>query len=281
MSAPADLEKSINDSGFPLQLSLKRLVETQTGGDWSVVLSEHPWRDPFKDDEKFIDLVLQGKTYFTLVVECKRARDTEWLFVREPAADGGVPGNRRLTRAILIRRLEDKYPSVYEWTDVPCVPASPLAQFCVIRKNGKASQELLEKTASEVVRATEAISKQELAIHTREQCLGPYLGRIYVPVIVTTANLFICDGDYNKIDLASGELTGFRIAPAHIVRFEKSLGAGQTRQRRDPQKLEEATSERSVVVVQALAFRHFLENWDVGDVTATAASSLLSDYANR
>jgi hypothetical protein len=281
MSESADLEKAINDSGFPLQLGVKHLVETQNAVDWKVVLSEHPWRDPFKDDEKFIDLVVQGKTFFTLVIECKRARGTEWLFIREPAANGGTPGDRRATRVLLIRRQKDHYPSIQEWTNVPCVPESPLAQFCVIRKNGHASQELLEKTASEVVRATEAISQQELALHMGAQARGPYLGRIYVPVIVTTARLFVCDGDYTKVDLDTGELNGFHMAPAPIVRFEKSLGSGGMTPGRRPLRLEDTTSERSVLVVQALAFREFLKDWDVGDLTGTAARHLPSDYAVR
>ena len=43
----------------PLQLGLKQLVE-ENGGDWKVLVTEYPWRDPLYGDEKVIDVILTG-----------------------------------------------------------------------------------------------------------------------------------------------------------------------------------------------------------------------------
>src|SRR5437879_1684849 len=81
-----ELEKAVNDSGFPLQLGLKHLVQTG-GARFRVALAEHRWRDPLADETKFLDLALRtgdDRLPQLLVVECKRARDTDWIFLREP-----------------------------------------------------------------------------------------------------------------------------------------------------------------------------------------------------
>lgn len=107
------------------------------------------------------------------------------------------------------------------------------ANYCVIRKNRQFCQELLERTAAEIVRATDALAEQETEIFLRANGSAPRnatarrLFRLYVPVIVTTAKLYICDADYTKIDLAEGQLGALSSAKVHFVRFTKSLGFGQ------------------------------------------------------
>jgi hypothetical protein len=58
--------------------SLKLLAHNS---DWRVALSEHAWRDPNSEDPKFFDIVLRGRGDGPqrLVIECKRARGTEWI----------------------------------------------------------------------------------------------------------------------------------------------------------------------------------------------------------
>ena len=77
-----DLEKAVAESGFPLQLGVEHLVRS-TGGGWRVILSEHPWHDSATDEDKFVDLVLQADPGLTLIVECKRAKETERKRVAE------------------------------------------------------------------------------------------------------------------------------------------------------------------------------------------------------
>lgn len=191
-----DLAKAINESGFPLQLGLKQLAQSQP--DWRVILTEHPWLDPLSHHEKFVDMVIGGRSDGPqrLVIECKRARNTEWLFLREQIGHEPRDGRLPVRARTLVRRRDGS--TVDQWLDVPFCPGSPEARYCVIRTNGQRNQELLEKPAAELVRAVDALAQQEDLIHTsgRRDAAGfdKALARVYVPVIVTTAGVYICDG---------------------------------------------------------------------------------------
>jgi hypothetical protein len=266
----AHLRKAINESGFPLQLGLKLLVQNDPHAhDWRVILSEHPWKDPLSETEKFIDLVIQGQGPggpMRLVTECKRARETEWLFLREKT--GNDPSDNRLNiRSRILTTAPSSFMDV--WINAPFIPGSPQADFCVVRKGGKRSEELVEKTAAEVVRATEALALQEYHLHTGGSVVPrpgkKPISRLYIPMIVTTAKLYICDADYQKVDFQTGEVEGATITPVSVVRFAKSFAAGDAKRVGDisVQAFAEQT-ERSVLVVQAAAFAEFLGKFDMG-----------------
>jgi hypothetical protein len=158
----AELAKAINESGFPLQLGLKLLAHS---GDWRVALSEHAWRDPTSEDPKFIDIVFRGRGDGPqrLVIECKRARGTEWIFLRD-ATEYSERDKRLRVRARVAAMVPRLNTAIDDWADVPFIPGSPEANFCVIRKNNQRSQDLLEKTAAEIVRATDVLALQEYQI---------------------------------------------------------------------------------------------------------------------
>jgi len=76
------LRKFVNSSGFPLQIKIKHTIEISDDQKWGVVAQEHPWENPISGESGFIDLILE---YFPatqiLVVECKRVRDSQWIFL--------------------------------------------------------------------------------------------------------------------------------------------------------------------------------------------------------
>lgn len=260
----SELERAINESGFPLQLGVKQLVVGNP--HWRTILSEHPWTDPLSSDEKFIDFVLQqGQDYpVRLVVECKRARETEWVFLREPSTRSGRDNRLNVRSRVAVRRGGGV---IDEWIDLPFTKGSPEANYCVIRKNGQRSQELLERTAAEVVRATESLAQQEVAIFQRSRNLPDptsTLTRVYVPMIITTAKMSICDAEYDSLELDSGEVRNPTSFESPFVRFTKSLGSLET-SRSNAKSIEEFSkqSERSVIVVQATNFLHFLETFQM------------------
>ncbi len=262
----SELQKAINESGFPLQLGLQQLVSGVRG--WKTILAEHPWKDPLSSEEKFIDLVLQqGQDYpVRLVLECKRARDTEWLFLREPSTYPGRDERLKVRARIVVRHGGG---NINQWIDVPFVPGSPEAGYCVIRKNKQRSQELLERTAAEVVRATDCLAQQETVIYEGDGSALPdprrNFRRVYVPVIVTTARLFICDAEYEELDVQAGEIGGLVASEVASVRFMKTLVSFDPRQS-SAQSIEEFStqSERSIVVVQAAHFLSFLRGFQLG-----------------
>lgn len=253
----AELSKAINDSGFPMQLGLKYLVESG-GTPWRVALSEHPWRDPASGDDKFLDFVLRsGKE--VMVVECKRSRDTDWIFLREPT--GQAPNNeRRIARSWVNVVKPNRSVRVNEWCETLIDPRSPVAQYCVIRKNNQRTQELLEKTAAEVVRAVEALATQDLDVSLAN---NSRLSSLYIPVIVTTARLYVCDVAPKTFDPADGAIPDNDFARIGMVRFEKSLN--HPTNYGDASSLEEVAkqAERSVLIVESGYFLEFLRRWHI------------------
>jgi hypothetical protein len=262
----ADLARAINESGFPLQLGLKQLA--QSCPEWHVALWEHPWRDPIGDDERFIDLVLRGRGDGPqrLVIECKRSRETELLFLREPTSYHDRDGRLNVRARAVVKRPRGG-TEVNEWLDVPFIPGSPEANYCVIRKNNQRTQELLEKTAAEVARAADALAEQETAIYAGNRLRvgsDQPLTRVYIPVIVTTAKMYICDAEYEKVDPQTGEVPSASATDVPVVRFMKSLGLPDpTRSSATSIEQFAQQSERSVVVIQAAYFTKCLNNWDL------------------
>jgi hypothetical protein len=264
------LQRTINDSGFPLQMGLKKLVEEDSRAvNWCVSLSEHPWQDPLSDDPRFVDLVLKGRKEdnpLRLVIECKRARETEWLFLREPPISAHSE-NRLNVRARIFAVHGNT--SMDEWVDSPFVPGSPQADYCVVRKNKGRSDDLVEKPAAEIVRAVNALAMQEYHLYAGGNLLPGRLvkpiSRLFIPMIVTTARMYICEADFQKVDLETGEIAGAAIAPVNVVRFAKSFGTGDAKRagRITIENFAQQT-ERSVVIVHASAFLDFLGHWDIG-----------------
>ena len=262
-----DLLKAINDSGFPLQIGLKQLVRGNQK-TWTVILTEHQWIDPLKGEEKFIDLVLrQGADDYPvrLVIECKRSRETGWIFLREPGLSPGHDRPRSVrSRVVSISETWDRAG----WWDIPFNPGFPKVSYCVIRKNRQRTDELLERTAAELVRATEALACQETSLFRRS---GPSLPtiwsdfrRVYVPVIVTTAKLLVCNAVYENLNLETGDVPAANAAEEPIVTFTKSLVSINADQSTDS-RIEQFSqqSERSVLIVQATDFLDFLSNFEL------------------
>ena len=279
LQSDQELLKAINESGFPLQLGLLQLVRKHQT-TWTAILTEHHWIDPLKGDEKFIDLVLrQGSDDYPvrLVIECKRSRDTEWIFLREPSLSPRRARPSSVRSRVVIKPEESNHE---EFWDVPFTPGYPAASYCVIRKNRQRTQELLERTAAELVRATDALAKQEALIFARSgpslPSQWPGLRRVYVPVIVTTASLFVCDAPYDTLDLTTGEVGDVTVCKESVVHFTKSLVSFE-QEKASATRIEQFSqqSERSVLIVRASDFLGFLAQFKFSNDRADLLSRLL------
>jgi len=82
MVTDPELLRLANESGFPLQIAIEHVVrQTSAAHGWQVRHSEHAWHNPADGQSGFIDLVLSDSNGFAYaVVECKRVRNTTWLF---------------------------------------------------------------------------------------------------------------------------------------------------------------------------------------------------------
>ncbi|MEW6532051.1 MAG: hypothetical protein AB1473_14535 [Thermodesulfobacteriota bacterium] len=247
------LRRMVNSSGFPLQIAIKHLVETSSGNQkWTVMTEEHPWTNQISGESGFIDLILlhEWRTQ-VLVIECKRVRDSQWIFL--------VPSSNP-TEFTYAKSWTTYSPKWLGWLDWHLGPASFGSSFCVVPGQDGKAKPMLERTASSLVEATEAFAMEEY-----------YLGvpgeghlRTYFSVIVTTADLKTCRFDPNQIDVASGEIAKCEFEDVSLIRFRKSLIARneETSSKDIAEILRE--KERTVFVVNSACFLDFLQRWELG-----------------
>jgi hypothetical protein len=146
------------------------------------------------------------------------------------------------------------------WGDIQIYPASPEADFCVIRGQGERDRPLLERIGAGVVDAADGLSANLLQL--REQ-YGTT--EIVIPVIVTNATLMLASFSPNDISLETGEVenAAFEIVPH--VRFRKSLAAAAAPDEYEPDQLRDlsAASERTVFVINAAHFTTWLDTFQL------------------
>jgi Holliday junction resolvase-like predicted endonuclease len=245
----------VNASGFPLQLGLQHLVQ-QTQGEhgWHFVSREHPWMNETLGCGGFIDLIIENQ-YLTqvMVIECKRVRDTSWIFL-----DPSKEAKHETVVNSWVRRKE-KECEFSGWMDLVLKPVSPQAEFCIIPGHDPKSRPILERTAAELIDATEALATEELNL------IGNNIKslRVYYPVIITTAELKVCNFDSEDIDIKSGELQSkssyFSTVP--FVRFRKSLSVSPLKDKCfNSIKEIDLITERTVFIVNSGSMLDFLKS---------------------
>jgi hypothetical protein len=212
-SAPLD---GVNRSGYPLQIALAHEVESRTKAHgWRVLYREHSWRN--RTDQGFIDLVLEHEVMqVVLVVECKRVKDGDWVFL----PDNGNADIRRYARGYYVGRSSPSLPPGTGWADRPADPKSPQAAFCVMPKDAR--DPTVDALAAELVSATEALADEEVEAYLTRR--GGAFRRIYYPAVVTTARLWVCSFAPSDIALDSGTLPPASLREEFsVVRYTKQL----------------------------------------------------------
>lgn len=205
----------VNSSGFPLQIRIEKLVNEHSDLEWQVLTREHSWFNPENNYGSFIDLVLEHKTSKTLLtLECKRVKDTSWIFLQE---EHSPPKRRHIkTWVAVYTRSQERLRG---WTDSTGYPETPESEFCVVAGQDSRAKPMLERIAAELIEATEAFAEQDCEYHRDQSDFT----RIFVPVIVTTAELQICKFDFKNVSLATGEIGESAIETVPYLRFRKQL----------------------------------------------------------
>jgi len=240
----------VNNSGFLFQLAVATAVRSsQNEHGWTVASEEHPWRDAESGDEGFVDIVLErGGGH--LVLECKRTRNATWAFLVPNGSEEPESG----VRGLWVRRGSDDVPGV-RWPEMHFEPRSFQARFCAIRGGGEGDAPMLERLASQLLRALDALAA------TQFRTTEPGQASYFIPVIVTTARLAICKCDPGTIDLANGEATENSTAFEEVgaVRFRKAFSAIPLGSARGTSLAAlRARCERTVLVVNAGHLSTFL-----------------------
>lgn len=248
------MQNHVNASGFPLQIAIQHIVdEFQHLHSFSTVFSEHSWKNDNTGESGFIDLVVSSRSKgLCLVVECKRVKDTSWIFMRDMRS----PKTSRRTKSFIYRRSTGT-EGRFGWADLTMHPLTPESIYCVIPGTDTRSKSLIERSASELVSSTEALATEykSLSLEDRE------VYKVFSNVIVTTAKLNVCEYDASKISLEDGSLKESNFEEVPYIRFRKQLSP--LYQIPDVYKVAgdgdvARAKENTVFVVNALNFHKFL-----------------------
>jgi hypothetical protein len=246
-----------NSSGFPLQIAAVHAVSQSN--NWRVLLEEHPWQSDVTGPKGFIDIVAVTRNYGTcaMVMECKRVRKTAWVFLIPKTS----PSPRRQAIVWDSFRTDSKW-ATFDWKSWQVDPSSYQSQYCAIPGQEQGRRNLLERTASELIDSIEALAHQERQI--QEQKGKDNFARVYIPVIVTTAHLFVSYFNPAAISLTDGSLpTDTSVYSVQSVRFRKSLTASAQSLLHSSIEDLHAMSERSIFVVNAEYLPKFLGEFEI------------------
>ncbi len=258
MSPSEDLIAIANASGFLYQERVCHEVKSSSNTHcWRVVVTEHRWIDGGR--ERFIDAVVT-KHNMRLVIEAKRNKgEANWIFLPYPGTSWQDDRVHRLWT-----RVEGDGTRTLQWDEgVSVRPYSASARFCMVKGSGDDDSPMLERTAGVLLRSTEAIANEELAVSSRAQ--SPLVRWFYFPVVVTNARLHVCNFNPARVDLDTGNLPlDTEVKEVGFVRFTKSLSTGVSNGRQ-PVTLDASNlaSERTIFVVNGSKLTEFLEHFEM------------------
>lgn len=214
-SVPPAVHAALHASGFPFQTAIEHVVRASSG--WKVLASEFPWQDQDGGDQ-FLDLVaVKAQTY--VAIECKKTQKDILTFLR--------PGGTQLqlrARLLYSDQIQDMTRRLELYADDWDVgPPSGESEFCVVSTSATGKdQRLLERDAQTLVRATDAYAQR--VRDTFSPGSVPESRRIFVPLIVTNADLFEASYSAQDIALDSGQFAKpADITAAKRVRFRKAF----------------------------------------------------------
>jgi hypothetical protein len=123
---------------------------------------------------------------------------------------------------------------------------------------------LLERLAGQLLEATEGIADEQfsldLAHRTNHRQRKAW---VYVPVIVTTAQLTVCDFNPAEVSIADGLLPEkAAFGAVSVVRFTKNLSFDIDASQHDTLTTANVAKDRTVLVINAASFGVFLQQFD-------------------
>lgn len=268
MSNEKDLRSIVNNSGFLFQLRVAHEVERSRGvHGWEILAGEHPWRDKESGREGYIDLIL-GKGIVRMVVECKRVKEGAWVFLLPDVTQAGNGGTHARCMWTAAQNVKSGGEPLRDyrtgWHDYYPEPPSYVSEFCVVRGTGEGDRPLLERLSGQFIESVEALAVEELFVTFNDTPGRKY---IYVPMIVTNADLQVCRYKAESVLLSDGRLSEdageFESVP--LVRFRKTLTVKAT-EHTLIQTIKDSHSDktRTVIVVNADCLTNLLTAWRFG-----------------
>ena len=261
MMTPEKLKGFVNSSGFPLQIAIEHLVRSKTlSHGWKVRYKEHSWNNRQTANAGFIDLVLADERGSSaMVVECKRVQDTSWIFL--------LPSMKKAKRKpahVWASRLDgQEEPRFFDWNDITMEPSSAECEFCIVPGQDQKSRPMLERIASELIEATEALAWEDYYLNSEQDII-----RMYANVIVTTAELHLCAFSPGDVSIDTGMIDKADFMPVPSLRFRKSLSTKSVSELNLKEKSDASlvrAKENTVFIVNSGHFEEFLNSFGIDD----------------
>jgi hypothetical protein len=245
------LKNLVDSSGYPFQIAIENEIRT-ANTDWKIITREHPWKNPDEETEGFIDLVL-GHGTGRLVLECKRPRGGVWIFLISQKAQESAQRFK-----VCWAHCRPNRNDLIDWSDFQVIPESLESEFCVIRGHEDKAEAFLERLAKHVLSSIEALASEEIKL-IRDPKLDKL--RLFIPAIVTSAELKICRLNPNQISISEGTIIESNFETVQWVRFRKSLSV-RIRNWPDVTDLNGIAQkkERSIYVINSLNLSLFLKS---------------------
>ncbi|CAG0933599.1 hypothetical protein TFLX_03123 [Thermoflexales bacterium] len=207
--------KQVNSSGLLYQMKIAHEIQsTARNHGWEFKCSEYRWIDPSTGEEEFIDLILKSGA-IEIIAECKRVSGGAWVFPVPNSSD--KTGRMRLLWSVKV----DESRGISSWDDVGFHPPTHESSLCILPGQNERDKPMLERIASKLVRSVEVLSQEEYSFPRSPLAIRQL--RVYIPIIITNAQLKICHFDPKKVDLSSGLLSEGEFEDVPFVRFRKTL----------------------------------------------------------
>jgi hypothetical protein len=153
----------------------------------------------------------------------------------------------------------------FVWNKIHIRPESYEAAFCVMETGGKKDSRTLEKLAGELLSSLECLATEETALMKvlYEKIPPPLFAdrKLYLPVIVTTADLQAMSFNPSNVDLKTGVVTDGKTEIVEFIRFCKNLATHIDYEKPKLYNLHDLNQEndRTVFVVHTESFITFLK----------------------
>lgn len=250
---------ALNRHGYFFQLRIEsEILSNSERHSWMIVGREHYWQGIAPEAYGFIDLILRSDRIL-MAIEAKRVDEGSWVFI---VADH-LPNSAVRTNMLWTFR-SNWIEGIAGWFDFTAQPESYEAMFCIrLIKDSKGEQ--LESVASSTLASLESLARENL---TKTANIGNNESwNLYVPVIVTTAQLRICEYEAQAVDLLTGKWSNLDEGNLPVVpylRFRKAFRIvlnAEERKSSIEQLVRE--SEPTVYVVNVSHLIEFLANFKV------------------
>lgn len=276
------MQESLNTHGYGFQyavLGLLNQLRVNRKSAWVLERAEFPVE--VRASVTRIDFVLQSFTGsednrpsgYYMLAECKRANPaySDWCFIQAPyTSPYSKEGWIYLDRARLESHHGIRVAPVEQYVGTRDYSAYHIA--IEVKGKGKGDRQgsakgVIEEAVTQVLRGVNGML-EFLALHPRVFPVSNYI--TLVPVIFTTARLWVSDADLSTADLNSGDIdlnkSSFRQKPWLLYEYNTSPGLKHTQRPEERETDYNSMSEimereyvRSIAVVSSTGIESFLD----------------------